>query len=111
MLHVDDSVRVLDGRQARFLSRHQQMVLAGMHLPLLPAEMAERFECSESTIVRVRRQTMEEVFDFTEIEGTYERLRLWAERHWGCCTAASSRVGFQAAIPTEFATGNNEWQR
>lgn len=89
VLKLENIVCALDRRPVRFLSRHQQMVLAGMHLALSPGEMSDMFGCSESTVIRVRRAMMEEVFDLTEVEGPYERLRLWAERHWQCCTAGA----------------------
>lgn len=83
---------ILDARHVRFLDRKAQMVLAGMYLGMTVREMAKRFGCSESTIIRSRRKTGEVVFDLTEIEGTPERLRLWSERHWKCCTAGAHEM-------------------
>ncbi len=76
----------------RFLNRHQSMVLAGIYLAMSPREMADSFACSEQTILRVRRKTMEAIFDFTEVNATPERLRLWTERHWHCCTAPAREM-------------------
>ena len=80
-------LQVLDESHARFLDRHQQMVLAGTLLAMSTAEMADLFTCSPATIQRARGRAIADVFDFTEFEGTPQLLRLWSERHWTCCTA------------------------
>ena len=92
MLQTRDILHLIDERHVRFLSRHQQMVLAGLYLAVTAKDMAEALGCSEPTILRVRRKAMEDVFDLTEIDGTPERLRLWTERHWACCTAAAREM-------------------
>jgi hypothetical protein len=86
----------------RYLGLHQQMILAGLWFAMSTGEMAEAFTCSEPTILRARRKTMEEVFDFTKLGGTPELLRLWAELHRKCCTVAAQEMIGNSQLMTDW---------
>ena len=85
-------VKLLEERHARSLDRHQQMIVAGLWLAMRASEMTETFGCSEATVTRTQRQAVRDVFDFTELTGTPQLLRLGAELHRSCCTAAAREV-------------------
>lgn len=92
MIWPQEVLSTLDARHVRCLNRHQQMVLAAQWLGMSIPQMVKAFGCSKSTIVRVRRTTIQDVFDGTGLEGTPQLLRLWSERHWTCCTTAALEV-------------------
>ena len=85
-------LQVLDETHARFLDRHQQLILAGAWLAMNTAEMADAFGCSPATILRARNRAIADVFDFTELVGTPQLLRLWSGRHGECCTAGAREM-------------------
>lgn len=89
---MSQQLEVLASHHDRFLDRHHQMILVGQWLALSVREMATTFGCSEATIRRARRETMDRIFDPLAVERSSDRLRLWAELHWGCCTAGSREM-------------------
>ena len=92
MTRDHEVLKLLEERHARSLDRHQQMIVAGLWLAIRASEMAETFGCSEATVIRTQRRAVQDVFDFTELEGTPQLLRLWAELHRSCCTAAAREM-------------------
>ena len=92
MTEDHEVLQILDEHHVRHLTHHQQLTLAGMRLAMTTSQMAAAFGCSEATVVRTRRRTLEEVFDFLELDGTPQLLRLWSERHWTCCTASAHEM-------------------
>ncbi len=80
-------LKAIDERHVKWLSHEQTVVLATLCLAYPVSEAAELLAVSESTFARRRRELIHLVFDLTELKGTPERLRLWCERHFACCTA------------------------
>lgn len=80
-------LKAIDGRHLKWIDREQGIVLAMLCLAYTAPEAATLLCMSESTFNRRRRELIHLVFDLTDIEGSPERLRLWCERHFRCCTA------------------------